>query len=374
MAKRGPKPQVRWWAKDGGGFYYRDRLLLRCKEDDSPNGPNYEAALKERSKIDRQDAGKGTDDFAVSALLNEYRQFLRNQKRDQTLRVFECFLKSFAKRYGALPVGALRGYHVREWLDASPTWTRGSKRLAVSHLSIALNWGVKDGLITNNPLHGRITLPKEHPRGREARLSSELAELLIANASCEFTKVLRMLRHTGARPEEIEQMEAFNYVKGRIIYRWNADHGHIHKQAKRGKQTDRVIYLTPELQEIVEQEIARHPTGRVFRTPRRHDWNQPNRGEAWRCLLKAKPVAAYIKHHGLNPRHIIPYSFRHTFISQWIDDGRSIKIVADLCGTSVAMIEKHYGHPDEGRLEAMYLDFMATTNQSLPDGGAATVP
>jgi hypothetical protein len=41
---------------------------------------------------------------------------------------------------------------------------------------------------------------------------------------------------------------------------------------------------------------------------------------------------------------VILYGFRHSYITGWLKTGRSIKIVADLCGTSVKMIEKHYSH------------------------------
>jgi hypothetical protein len=38
-----------------------------------------------------------------------------------------------------------------------------------------------------------------------------------------------------------------------------------------------------------------------------------------------------------------PYTMRHTFISVGLTNGVNIKWLADYCGTSVAMIEKHYG-------------------------------
>jgi integrase len=38
-----------------------------------------------------------------------------------------------------------------------------------------------------------------------------------------------------------------------------------------------------------------------------------------------------------------PYTMRHTFISVGLSAGLNIKWLADYCGTSVAMIEKHYG-------------------------------
>jgi integrase len=364
MARRGPRPAVRWWAKNGGGFYYKRQLLVRCDQDDGPKGPNFLAAMEEMKKIDRQELCKGTDSFALSALLNAYRKFLTTEGRKASLNNVTYFLKPFSDLHGTMAVGLLCGHHVRDWLDGAVTWGSSSKRLAVKMLSAALNWGVKDGLIKANPLKGRMPLPKDTPRGREARLPQEFISLLVDNANDEFRKLLVMWRDTGARPEEIEQAEAFNYIGGRIVYRWNATQGHVHKQAKRGQEKDRVIYLTPPLRRIMEEEIDRRPRGKLFLTQRGAEWNKQTRLDNWEALLAKQPVAKYMKKHGLKRKHIVPYCLRHTWLSEWIDAGRSIKVAADLCGTSVAMIEKHYGHPDEGRLEAMYMEFMS----GEPDG------
>jgi integrase len=358
MGARGRKAQVRWWARDGGGYYYKNKLLVRCAADDSPDGPSYAAALRAVEKADRQDAGKGTDDFALSALMNAYRQFLADEGRTASLNNVHHFLKPLCDRHGATPVGGLRGHHVRDFLGDAKTWGASSKRLAVKMLSAALNWGVKDGLIAANPLKGRMPMPKDTPRGREARLSPELVRLLVENADPEFRKLLAFWRDTGARPEEAEQAEAFNYRSGRIVYRWNAAEGHLHKQAKRGKEKDRVIFLTPELRGVVEAQIALHPRGKIFRTVRGKEWTKDLRWHAWDSLLRKKPVAAFVKANGLKRKHLVVYSLRHSFISQWVDDGRSIKVVADLCGTSVAIVEKHYAHAADERLEEMYLNFM----------------
>ena len=47
----------------------------------------------------------------------------------------------------------------------------------------------------------------------------------------------------------------------------------------------------------------------------------------------------------------MPYSFRHSFISRWVEAGVSLKLVAENCGTSVGQIEKTYAKflPDERR-------------------------
>ena len=46
-------------------------------------------------------------------------------------------------------------------------------------------------------------------------------------------------------------------------------------------------------------------------------------------------------------RKIVPYSFRHYFITQKLVNGLNHRQVADMCGTSIAQIEKTYYHVDE---------------------------
>ena len=46
-------------------------------------------------------------------------------------------------------------------------------------------------------------------------------------------------------------------------------------------------------------------------------------------------------------RSLVPYSFRHYFITNRIKAGLSYKDVADMCGTSRGQIEKTYYHIDE---------------------------
>ena len=169
-------------------------------------------------------------------MMNAYRQFLTDEGRTASLNNIHHFIKPLCDRHGEMPVGELRGHHVRDFLGGAKTWGNSSKRLAVKMLSAALNWGVKDGLISANPLEGKMPMAKDTPRGREARLSPEMIRLLVDNAGEEFRKLLVMWRDTGARPEEIEQAEAFKYPSGRIVYRWNATQGQRHEQAKRGQK------------------------------------------------------------------------------------------------------------------------------------------
>jgi integrase len=59
-----------------------------------------------------------------------------------------------------------------------------------------------------------------------------------------------------------------------------------------------------------------------------HTWHS----KTWYRALRAKKL-----------RVRKPYTMRHTFISVGLTNDVNIKWLADYCGTSVAMIEKHYG-------------------------------
>jgi hypothetical protein len=73
--KPGPKPSVRCWKSKRvyGCWIGTDQHFLARGPDDAPNGPTYLAALDKFRKLVAQDAGKGTDDYQVSALMNQYR-------------------------------------------------------------------------------------------------------------------------------------------------------------------------------------------------------------------------------------------------------------------------------------------------------------
>jgi len=63
---------------------------------------------------------------------------------------------------------------------------------------------------------------------------------------------------------------------------------------------------------------------------------------AWTKNLHQKPFQAAVKAADLDPDTVL-YSLRHTHISWALLHGVNIQVIAENCGTSVRMIEKHYG-------------------------------
>ena len=61
---------------------------------------------------------------------------------------------------------------------------------------------------------------------------------------------------------------------------------------------------------------------------------------------------------GTENRNLVPYSFRHYFITQKLVNGLSHRQVADMCGTSIAQIERTYYHVDDDMIyEAAFVDY-----------------
>jgi integrase len=204
---------------------------------------------------------------------------------------------------------------------------------------------------------------RKRSRGQEAYVSPATWERLIGRIGATnhgFADILRFLHGTGCRPGEAYNVEARYYHPEDkcIVYPGQPgpdDYGW--KNARRtGK--DRVIFLDDELAAIVERRVAEHPEGPVFRSSRASMWAQ----EAMSVNLRW-----YAKKLDIKPAPTA-YGFRHSYATDWLLNGGSIKVLADLIGTSVSMIERHYGHimVDKGRVRSI----MTTV---MKDRGASSV-
>ena len=51
-----------------------------------------------------------------------------------------------------------------------------------------------------------------------------------------------------------------------------------------------------------------------------------------------------------NDRELVPYSFRHYFITKRVNSNLPIASIAEMCGTSITQIEKTYYHTTEDKM------------------------
>jgi integrase len=85
---------------------------------------------------------------------------------------------------------------------------------------------------------------------------------------------------------------------------------------------------------LAKQDEGKLPAAPMFSPGDGREWNK----DAWKHPIKNAVPAAIL------PGGVTAYTLRHSVTTDLIRDGLPVLSVAQLSGTSVAMIERHYGH------------------------------
>jgi integrase len=156
---------------------------------------------------------------------------------------------------------------------------------------------------------------------------------------------------TGLRPSEVRGLRRGDWDarSGRLTVRCSRTFGE--DNAPKTEKSRRTITLPPEVNQVLRDKRARsaaplavRPDDFLFTTPHGNPVDEDRFvAQHWHKALRAT---------GVRPRKF--HATRHTFMSIAVGTpGISLKWLADYCGTSVAMIEKHYSrwmHGDAGQL------------------------
>lgn len=154
--------------------------------------------------------------------------------------------------------------------------------------------------------------------------------------SGDFTELLRCYYHTGARTDELASCEV-----GDVLSRTRQVILGRHKRSKTQRMpTIRHITLNDEAFEILSSHCAgKQPTDKLFLNENERPWTVRNLAKRF---ARVKQLASALK----RPvrEEITIYDFRHLWISESLMAGNDIATVGRMAGTSVAMIERVYGH------------------------------
>lgn len=349
--KRGRKPQVTYYPSKGGYFASLDgrRYRLATGDDDAPNGPVYLAALAEWSRILSGAVVEGAIGAQpLDTVSSAVQKWISHRGNDHpSVRKHRSLFRKIDETIGNVRVADLKMHHVSTWLDAHANYGSTARHVACNRFLTAINWYVEQGYAKANPLAGK-RMPancEKRSRGAEHALDSDLIAALMAAAPARFRDFLLALHHTGARPGEIAHAQPMHYDRadgGKIVFRGDATTGYKWKNSSKKKHgdRDRVIFLTPELRDIVERNIAEG-----------HSWLFPstkgvkiNPTDGMKALRNQGDVKELLAERGVNPRHVIPYALRHSYATRALARGVSIRLLAYLMGTSVGMLEGVYGH------------------------------
>jgi integrase len=158
--------------------------------------------------------------------------------------------------------------------------------------------------------------------------------------------LVQTLFFTGLRTGEVIGLRygTLDIRAGKLTVRISRTKGE--DNAPKTARSERTITLLPEVVEalrVMPAPLHLTPDTFVFRTPTGLPIDRDRfTAQHWHRALRATAV---------RPRKF--YATRHTFISAALSRGVNIKWLADYCGTSVDMIERHYArwlHDDGGQL------------------------
>lgn len=238
-----------------------------------------------------------------------------------------------------VPLLKLTRKQVEAWrsrlADKPVTWrTRGNARMRsdssvnrdMTALRAALNAALDQGDVLNaNAWRVALRPIKGADKSRNVYLDRKERRALIENLPADCAAFARGLCALPLRPGALAGLMVRDFDARTSTLKIGVD--------KAGK--DRRILLPPATVALVKEQVkSKLPAAPLFARADGSAWNR----YAWRGPIKDAVRAAEL------PDEISAYALRHSTITDLIADGVPTLTVAQLSGTSVAMIERHYGH------------------------------
>jgi integrase len=306
---------------DGKRYAYESFGLVTAEND-------YEAARAKALKWrEARDAGVTDDAVTVADACREYVEDREREKgracAHDAQKRFERTV--FGTTFGATRLDKLKAPRVKAWRDGLEL-SKASKNRTLTALKAALNLAVAHRRVHPSAAFEWGRSVKPYPKASKRRdLFLDLAQrrALIEATSGALRNLVEAAALTGARAGELT-----NARRSQFDARTETMTFH-------GKTGTRTVRLPPAalalLKRVAESKL---PTAQLFVRDDGRPWAHSD----WDELVRAAAEKAKL------PRAVCLYTMRHSFITQALSDGMRTLEVARFVGTSLTMIEKHYGH------------------------------
>jgi len=318
-----------------------------------PPTERYDAAKKEAEAwFAHMGAGGRKEALTVADACNRYLESLHDEGRTTAAADAQGRFKRwvFGKPIGTVKLQKLTHAKLKDWRKAlTRTLTlpqnklkqdTGTPRAASSvnrdlvAVRAALNLALRDRLVTNDAAWSVSLLPAKNADGRRNQyLDSSQRKALQDAASNEVRPFITALCWLPLRPGAMANLRVQDFDRRTNDLRIRDDKG-------RGERTIRLPEATGR---FFAEQCRKKLAGPIFA---RAD------GSAWSRHSWKLPVRAAVAGAGL-PVDAVAYTLRHSAITDLVTHhGLDLMTVAILSGTSVAMIQKHYGHMVASRATA----------------------
>lgn len=208
----------------------------------------------------------------------------------------------------------------------------GANRL-LSMLKAALNLAYNQDIIGTDKAWRRVKAFSDVTAARKVLLDDEEITRLLAEARGGFKDLVQSAILTGARYGELASARVEDF---------DARAGTIHLSGKTGP---RDVYLSDaaaaHLKALCKNKL---PKAHIHLKDDGTPWGRSHQSRPMRELVRAARL----------PAETTFYALRHTHISRALLVGVNAQVVAENCGTSIRMIEKHYGKFMKADRRAMF--------------------
>lgn len=250
----------------------------------------------------------------------------------------------YGKPFGRTALAKIRAARVREWRDGlglSP----GAANRTLTALKAALNLATREKQAPA-ALVLELRLVKPLPGGKRRRdLYLDLKQRRALFKAAKAVKSVKDVDKKGAVADLVEGVATTGARAGElakaVVSQFDAHTKSMTFTSNKGNDgpRSRTVPLSPAAVKLLERLTKGKPrTDRIFQ----RDDGQPWAHSDWDELMREAAKAAELP---CEPRTgVCLYTLRHCFITDALLGGIPTLEVARLVGTSVAMIEKHYGH------------------------------
>lgn len=318
---------ARWRDERGRQQYRALRLAFGA------TGSAYDEAASSARTWFKQAAAGVVARRTVREASERYVENLRLRKseaaaRDARGRVDRTVLPTLGSR----PLDRLTTVDLQDWLHAlvpagkDAESTRKAKAGANRNLitlKALLNHAWRTGLVGSNAAWRKVSAFKNTRRARDVFLTGEQRRRLLEQCSGAFRDLVEAGLLIGARYGEFRELRAGDFERGRKTL-----------NIRQGKTGARPVPLSDDAAAILAR-LARGklPAAYLFTRADGKPWQHSDQDE----LMREAATRARL------PKGTVFYTLRHTFIANAITGGMDIYTVAKITGTSVRMIEEHYG-------------------------------
>lgn len=266
----------------------------------------------------------------IAEVCDEWLEWVSHNRPAKSYNWYLFRLGKFLNHAGKdTPASAITRKHVDQWLAVSG-WGPTMRAGAIVAVKASLNYAVQSGDLAANPLAG-LKGPK--PVTREFVYEPWQAMLAITASMGPFRPFIALMAATGARPSELAAACGVHVSR---------DGAEINLGRRSKTNKPRVIYVPPGQRSLVARLARAAGNGPLLPNTKGKKYTP----SAWAQAFDHVRARAHL------PDVADMYSFRHTWITRRVLEGVPLGVVADLAGTSLAMISRTYGHLARGDLRA----------------------